>query len=59
MTIDIFTCFRKIYGLNLEFHAYLIFRRAYIRGGGLYSGFYGMLFEKNFVLIGSLERIRL
>ena len=26
VTIGIFTCFRKIYGLNLEFQAYLIFK---------------------------------
>ena len=43
MTIDILTCFRKIYGLNLEYHAYLIFRGTYIREG--------LIFGEEFVLV--------
>ena len=44
MVIDIFVLFRKIYGLNLEFHSYLIFRV------GLYSGG-GFIFGGEFVLV--------
>ena len=43
MTIDIFVLFRKIYGLNLEFHSYLI------SWGGLYSR--GLIFGGEFVLV--------
>ena len=39
MTIDLFTCFREIWGLNLKFDLYLIFKGAYIGGGYILKDF--------------------
>ena len=49
MSIGIFTLFRKIYGLNLEYHAYLIL-------GGLIFG--ELIFGGEFVLVSRGAYIR-
>ena len=51
MTIDMFTCFREIYGMNLIFVYYLIFR-------GVIIGVGGILFGREFVLVSRGAYIR-